>query len=54
VIQNWLIWIFVDIVYVGMYVSKDLYATAVMYALYVYIASVGYLDWRRTYREQEH
>jgi nicotinamide mononucleotide transporter len=52
VIQNWLIWIFVDIIYVGMYVSKDLYATAVMYALYVYIAIVGYLDWRRTYREQ--
>ncbi|NRF38610.1 nicotinamide riboside transporter PnuC [Pedobacter foliorum] len=54
VLQNWLIWIFVDIIYVGMYISKDLYATAVMYALYVYIASVGYLDWRRTYREQTH
>jgi nicotinamide mononucleotide transporter len=54
VLQNWLIWIFVDIIYVGMYISKDLYATAIMYALYVYIASVGYLDWRRTYREQTH
>ncbi|WP_214227158.1 nicotinamide riboside transporter PnuC [Pedobacter sp. B4-66] len=54
VLQNWLIWIFVDIIYVGMYISKDLYATAVMYALYVYIASIGYLDWRRTYREQTH
>lgn len=52
VMQNWLIWIFVDIIYVGMYISKDLYATAVMYALYVYIASVGYLDWRKIYREQ--
>jgi nicotinamide mononucleotide transporter len=54
VLQNWLIWIFVDIIYVGMYISKDLQATAVMYALYVYIASVGYLDWRKTYREQTH
>jgi nicotinamide mononucleotide transporter len=52
VLQNWLIWIFVDIIYVGVYVSKDLYATAFMYALYVYIASVGYFDWRRIYREQ--
>lgn len=52
VIQNWLIWIFVDIVYVGVYISKDLYATAFMYALYVYIALVGYLDWRKIYREQ--
>ena len=52
VLQNWLIWIFVDIIYVGVYLSKDLYATAFMYALYVYIATVGYLDWRKIYREQ--
>ncbi len=52
VIQNWLIWIFVDIIYVGMYLSKDLYATAIMYTLYVYIALVGYLEWRKIYREQ--
>jgi nicotinamide mononucleotide transporter len=53
IIQNWLIWIFVDIIYVGVYISKDLYATAFMYALYVYIALVGYLDWRKIYRGQE-
>lgn len=52
VLQNWLIWIFVDIIYVGVYISKDLYATAIMYALYIYIATVGFLDWRKIYREQ--
>jgi len=52
VIQNWLIWIFVDIIYIGMYLSKDLYATALMYTLYIYIATVGYLDWKKLYREQ--
>lgn len=52
VIQNWLIWIFVDIIYVGVYFSKDLYATGLMYALYVVIATMGYLDWRKIYREQ--
>lgn len=52
VIQNWLIWIFVDIVYVGVYFSKDLYATGLMYALYVAIATMGYLDWRKIYSEQ--
>jgi nicotinamide mononucleotide transporter len=50
VMENWLIWIFVDIIYVGVYFSKDLYATSFMYALYVYIATVGYLDWRKIYR----
>jgi len=52
VLQNWLIWIFVDIIYVGVYVSKDLYATAIMYALYVYIATVGFVDWRKIYNAQ--
>lgn len=52
VLQNWLIWIFVDIIYVGVYISKDLYATGLMYALYVVIATMGYLDWKKIYREQ--
>ncbi|HTM97334.1 MAG TPA: nicotinamide riboside transporter PnuC [Pedobacter sp.] len=52
VLQNWLIWIFVDVIYVGMYFSKDLYATGLMYVLYIGIATMGYLDWRKTYREQ--
>lgn len=54
VLHNWLIWIFVDIIYVGVYFSKDLYATGLMYALYVFIATMGYLDWRKVYREQAH
>ena len=54
VIQNWLMWIFVDIIYVGVYFSKDLYATGLMYALYIGIATMGYLDWRKIYREQSH
>jgi nicotinamide mononucleotide transporter len=51
VLQNWLIWIFVDIIYVGVYVSKDLYATAIMYALYIYIAWMGYKEWKNTLTE---
>lgn len=47
VLENWLIWIFVDIIYVGVYISKDLHLTAGMYALYIIIAAIGYRDWRR-------
>lgn len=54
VLQNWLIWIFVDIIYVSMYFSKELYATGLMYALYIFIAAMGYRDWRKIYREQSH
>jgi nicotinamide mononucleotide transporter len=52
VIENWLIWIFVDVIYVGVYIYKDLHLTAVMYAIYVGIALMGYVDWRRDYKKQ--
>jgi nicotinamide mononucleotide transporter len=52
VMENWLIWIFVDIIYIGVYIAKDLHLTAGMYALYIYIAIVGYLEWRREFRFQ--
>ena len=32
ILENWLIWIAVDVVYVPMFVSQGLYATAVLYA----------------------
>ncbi|RZL11058.1 MAG: nicotinamide riboside transporter PnuC, partial [Pedobacter sp.] len=54
VLQNWLIWIFVDIIYVYVYFNKELYATGLMYALYVYIALMGYIEWRKAYRAQQH
>ena len=50
VLENWLIWIFVDIIYVGIYIAKDLHLTAGMYALYIYIAAIGYFAWRKEYR----
>lgn len=53
VLENWLIWIFVDIIYVGVYISKDLHLTAGMYALYIIIAAIGYRDWRNEYKRSD-
>jgi nicotinamide mononucleotide transporter len=52
VLENWLIWVFVDIIYVGVYIFKHLDLTAVMYAIYVAIAAMGYVDWKREYQKQ--
>lgn len=52
VLENWLIWIFVDIIYVGVYIFKHLDLTAIMYAAYVVIALIGYIDWKKEYRKQ--
>ena len=52
VLENWLIWIFVDIVYVAIYAIKGLEAYAFMFAVYIVIAAIGYFDWRKDYRKQ--
>ena len=52
-LENWLIWIFVDIIYIPLYIHKNLYATAVLYFVFVFIALSGYLVWRKTMRTQE-
>ena len=53
VLENWLIWIFVDLIYIGVYVAKDLQLTAGMYAIYIYIAAMGYIEWRKNMRLKE-
>jgi len=52
VIENWLLWVFIDIIYTGIYIFKGLHLTAVMYAIYVIIAFIGYLDWKKEYKTQ--
>lgn len=52
VLENWLIWIFVDIIYVGIYLSKGLQPTAFMFGVYAILALVGYIDWRKAYKQQ--
>ena len=44
---NWWLWIIVDLTYIGEYIYKDLWATAVLYALLVGLAVLGLRDWRR-------
>ncbi len=47
-LENWLIWIAVDVVYVGMFVFKGLYLTAFNYGIYLALAALGYVAWKRS------
>jgi nicotinamide mononucleotide transporter len=46
-VENWIVWIVVDILYVGLYVYKGLMVTAVLYALFVALAGIGLVAWQR-------
>lgn len=43
---SWLLWIAVDILYVGMFLVKGLTLTAGLYAAMVVLAVIGYRRWR--------
>jgi nicotinamide mononucleotide transporter len=46
-IANWWLWIVVDLLYIGEYIYKDLWLTAVLYAVLVGLAVLGLREWRR-------
>ena len=45
---NWLLWIAVDLVYVGVYVVRHLPLTAALYAGFVVLAILGWRQWGRS------
>ena len=51
-LENWLVWIGVDVLYVGMFIFKGLFLTAGLYAVFLALAVKGYLDWRRSIAAQ--
>ena len=46
-IEQWLVWLIVDVITVGLYIYKDIPFTAGLYALYSALAIAGYMRWRR-------
>jgi nicotinamide mononucleotide transporter len=46
-LANWILWIAVDLVYIGEYIYKGLLLTALLYALLVLLAALGLRDWSR-------
>lgn len=46
-IENWLLWIGVDVAYVGMYWHRHLYLTSGLYIVFLGLAIYGYWQWRR-------
>jgi nicotinamide mononucleotide transporter len=51
-IENWLLWIAVDVVYVGLFSWKGLYLSAALYALFLAMAGAGLRRWLQERRAQ--
>jgi len=53
IVENWAVWVVVDVVYVGMFLYKSLYLTAALYAVFFVLAVMGYREWKRSFEQQK-
>lgn len=52
-LENWWLWILVDVLYVPILWYKELYPTSGLYALYLGLAVYGYLEWRKSMKKEQ-
>ncbi|TFH27237.1 MAG: nicotinamide riboside transporter PnuC [Bacteroidia bacterium] len=50
ILENWILWIIVDAVSMGLYLYRGLYPTLLLFAVYTTMAVIGYLKWFRAYK----
>jgi nicotinamide mononucleotide transporter len=52
-VENWVLWIAVDVLAVGVYLDRALYLTAGLYVVFLGFASAGLIAWARAARQGE-
>jgi nicotinamide mononucleotide transporter len=49
-IENWILWIIVNVVYIWLFYYKELYLSAGLYMLFLIMAIDGLYKWLKTYK----
>ncbi len=52
-LENWWLWLLVDVIYVPVLWVKELYPTSLLYALYLGLAAYGYWQWRQQWLKEQ-
>lgn len=52
-LENWLVWIFINSLYIALYIYKDLHLTALLYGLLIVLAVFGWLQWSKKIKQLE-
>ena len=50
-IENWIIWVFTDLISVFLYVEKQLWVTALLYLVFTTMAILGFIEWRKNLKK---
>lgn len=52
-VEQWLVWVIVDLINCCIYFSKELYPTAILFGIYSVMALFGYMKWLKIMRTYE-
>lgn len=52
ILENWIYWFVIDAVSVGLYLSRELYFTALLFVAYLVMIVIGYRAWKASMAEQ--
>jgi nicotinamide mononucleotide transporter len=50
ILENWILWIIVDAVSMGLYLYRGLYPTLFLFAIYTTMAVIGYMKWKSAFK----
>lgn len=50
-IEQWLIWIVVDLICAGLYLYKGLYPSVLLFLVYAAMAGTGFYEWRKEFEK---
>lgn len=49
-LENWLVWVIVNIIMIALGISQNLLLTAGLYTVFFLLAILGFWEWRKSYR----
>lgn len=52
-LESWAVWVVADVVYVGLFVSRELYLTALLYAIFTGLALYAWREWLRSWQSDQ-
>jgi nicotinamide mononucleotide transporter len=51
ILENWLYWLIIDAASIYLYLDRELYFTALLFAIYIIIIFFGWFSWLKSYRQ---
>lgn len=46
--ENWAMWVLIDGMYVWLYITRQYYATAILYGIFTILAVIGWINWHKS------